>query len=91
MKINTWNEERKGDHVKFVASWVDRMRRPGGVQIAVTKNIQPLAIPTLIEGDAACVNDTINQIAWIAWQRGWRPAGLFEAVVSVINRFGLRT
>ena len=92
MKTNTWKEDRKGNRTtKIVATWVDRMRRPGGVAILMSKVRPVLEHTLLIEGDVAEVNDTLNNIADIAWARGWRPAGLLSAIASSIDKHLRRT
>ncbi len=78
--------ERAGNNSKVLAQWRTRMRTPATVQI--TDDRPSTSHPsTLIEGDSAEVFDTLSGIAEIAWDMGWRPAGLDAVVAGVVKSY----
>jgi hypothetical protein len=85
MKIIHHHIDRKGDHLKITGPAVDRLRRPGKIEVTTVKDVRPGTEGVIIEGDAADVTDTMFALANIAWNMGWRPAGLTEALTGTLR------
>jgi len=86
MKKLQHNVSRTGDHVKVNAAWVSKMRTPVAVHIVDEKQ----AIHSdslLIEGDAGEVQTTLNGLAEIAWDMGWRPQGLGPVLAHIVGAY----
>lgn len=84
MKLTKKNIERKGDVVRVTTDWVDRQRRPAGVNITITKGME-VTNDVLMEGNVTDVDGIMNSIAQMAWERGWRPRGLMGAVARFVE------
>lgn len=79
---------RNGDRVTIKGLFRDRFKRPGSVLIGTERHETP-APRTLIEGDVRDVQNTMFAMAEIAWDMGWRPAGLGPTLAAVVERFQL--
>ena len=92
MKLLNYTKERKGgDKMLVSASWRTRMRQPGGVSITHT-TLDPRTTPVsnqsvLLEGEGVDVYDTLSGLAQIAWDMGWRPAGLMGGLARYIQDY----
>lgn len=90
MKKLQHNVSRTGDHVKVNAAWVSKMRTPVAVRIVDEKQ----AIHSdslLLEGDAGEVQTTLNGLAEIAWDMGWRPEGLGAILAHIVKVYKIPT
>lgn len=79
--------ERQGGSTKVSTAWTDQMRRPSTVTISIEKNAQSAQIAPsgiLCVGEDRDVTGVLNGIAEIAWNAGWRPAGLANRVMGAI-------
>jgi len=75
-----------GDRVELKGLFRDRFKRPASVSITTSTHETPL--PRLVmQADAKEVNDTMFALAEIAWDMGWRPAGLGATLAAVVTRF----
>ena len=89
MKKLSHKVSRVGDVVTVEAAWRTRMRVPAKVEIHKGKS-EELSMGlqhVLLSGDAAEVNDILNGIAEIAWENGWRPAGLGATLEAIVKGF----
>lgn len=76
-------EKLPGDRMKIFARWTTPMRQPGQVliQIGASPDTGPVL---MIDGETADVFHTFEGLGEIAWEMGWRPKGLSNAVASVV-------
>ncbi len=77
---------RVGDKVTIKASWRDQMRQPVKVMIT-TEKVHSNSTYPLITGEAGAVSKTINGIAQIAWDLGWRPVGLGPVLARIVETY----
>jgi hypothetical protein len=94
VKLLTHSSSRKGDIATILATWNARNRQSAAVNLVLSKGIDghPVdpsqAAKPLIKGDIAEVQGVIFGIAQIAWSWGWRPAGLQQAILDVVQNHG---
>ena len=82
MKLTVQSVERAHDTVTINANFVDKWRKPAFVKIV----LDPEGVDnTLLTGDIKESMDTLHCIAEIAWNNGWRPAGLAGHLQRVIE------
>lgn len=84
MKLKSSSVTRKGDLVTVRANWITRFRQPAYVKISITEEGHPHE-GLLVDGDVIDTHGLLFGIAQIAWNIGWRPAGLLEATMETIR------
>ena len=75
-----------GGNVAVDAVWTNQMRQPRTLAIQAAESPTG-ALERLTEGDAADVFNTLSGLAQIAWEMGWRPAGLSNTVAAVVAAY----
>lgn len=89
MKLKAHKVEKlPGGNVAVRAVWTNQMRVPKTLAI-VAEESPTGALETLTEGDAGDVFNTLSGMAEIAWNMGWRPAGLANTVAGVVAAYRL--
>jgi len=83
MKLLAQNVERKGDTVRVSGTFANKWRKPATVTISVDDNTNDV----IMEGDVKETMETLHCIAEIAWNNGWRPAGLGHYLTACIQKF----
>jgi hypothetical protein len=78
--------ERNGDRVIVKALWRDTFKKPASVRITTEKHETPMA-RVLIDADVRVVRNTLNGIAQIAWDMGWRPLGLGPVLARIVETY----
>lgn len=91
MKLKTHSiDKQPNNRLRVLARWTDEMRRPADVKMVVKRNLPDLdGDNTLVEADERDVRDAVFGIADIAWEMGWRPAGLPGTVANLIQTYKL--
>jgi hypothetical protein len=75
-----------GDRMELKAIFRDRFKRPASVSITTSTHETPTS-RLVYQADAKEVTDTMFALAEIAWDMGWRPAGLGPTLAAVVDRF----
>lgn len=88
MKRISSNVERTGDNIKIKGLFRSKWKKPAKISV-VTEELEMATESTVIEGDAKEVFSAVSSVAEIAWEMGWRPAGLVPMLSHVINNFKL--
>jgi hypothetical protein len=88
MKRIEHETSRRGDRVEVKGLFRDNFKRPASVSITTSTHETPMSRP-VIEGDVRDVTTTMFSLAEIAWDMGWRPAGLGPTLAAVVERFKL--
>ena len=81
MKMTEQHVERTGDKISVFGTFVNKWRKPARISIAIEEGWTPVPV---ISGDVKETVETVNCIAQIAWDMGWRPAGLAGALNHII-------
>lgn len=81
--------ERTADRVTIKAVWADKMRNRRNVTVSISaaQDQRTSIVPAMLTGDVRDVSGVLNGIAQIAWDQGWRPAGLGATLAAVVERF----
>ena len=82
MKLTGQSVERNGDNVRINATFTNKWRKPINVKIRISDDPGPI-----MEGDVKETIETLNCIAEIAWNNGWRPSGLPGFLAACIQKF----
>jgi|TARA_R110000751_G_scaffold100154_2_gene194019 hypothetical protein len=82
MKLLSQSVERHPDAITLRANFVNKWRKPSGVKVLIDPSADD---NVLISGDIKETMDTLNCIAEIAWNAGWRPSGLAAHIDAVVK------
>ena len=81
--------KRPNNQAAVFAVFNNQMRQPHGLVITKAP-LEPHQAPTaMYEGDEADVFHLFEGLAEIAWEMGWRPAGLGPVLAAVVKEFKL--
>jgi len=81
-----------GGKVKVVAEFRDRLKKPAGVSVSLSKGeLAPQGSSTVLAGDLHEVTTTMYCLAEVAWNMGWRPPGLGPLLANVVDNYKFRS
>lgn len=80
MKLIEQAVERKGDKTTIKGRFTDKWRKEARVRIDLDDS---LSSDTIMTGDTKEVVETLNCLAQVAWNNGWRPEGFVQAIMAV--------
>lgn len=81
--------ERRGDKAKLVGHFISTFKRPQELKITLGNDID-LTGPSsgsIMEGSTGDVGNVLNGLAQVAWDNGWRPAGLGAYLGAAVAAF----
>ncbi len=88
MKLRNADVINKSGNVKFTGIWTDQMRRAATVKVVLDKGPdKPVEPQVWLEGNEYDTHHFLETCAELAWERGWRPKGLLNAVAGLIQQF----
>lgn len=85
MKLIGQGVERKGENVIVKGTFTNKWRKPTSLRLVIDDS--PNVSDVIIEGDIKESMEALNCIAEIAWNSGWRPNGLPNAIMGTITNF----
>jgi len=85
MKIQSSVTKRTGDRITVAARWKDRFKKPAYIRVMKSDTPPDTSEDLLFSGDVKDTHGIIFGIAQVAWDMGWRPAGLLEHVMETIR------
>lgn len=80
MKLREQSAERKGDSLCVKGQFTDKWRKEARVRVTID---DALGSDIIMDGDLKEVTETLNCLAQIAWNQGWRPEGFVQAIMAV--------
>lgn len=83
MKLTGQNVVRNGEHVVVTATFQNKWRKPSSVKVVVDDSVPDT---TVIQGDVKETIEVLHCLAEIAWNQGWRPAGLVGHIAAVVEK-----
>ena len=78
---------RQGDKVTIAGIQMNRFKRPEAIRISRFEQAIPDPSQVMIEGDVVEVQNTMFNLAEIAWGMGWRPWGLNVIMGQVVQTY----
>ena len=87
MKLSSHKVERNGDKLTVRASLKTHMRQPCNVTITMKSGENYVEDEPVMTGDVRDVSGTLNALAEIAWEQGWRPRGLMGTVARIVETY----
>jgi hypothetical protein len=88
MQLKKYSTKRKGDIIEVHAQWMNKFRKAAYIGRIDKTDEAPLADDSLLfEGDVKDVHGMLFGFATIAWDMGWRPAGLLETTMKHIQEY----
>ncbi len=86
IKMLKFKNERTGNGLLLTASWRTEMKQPAKVKINILRGeFAEDADDVVMQGDVTDVNGILFGLADAAWDAGWRPRGLFPALLRVME------
>ena len=82
-----YTSSRQGDTVTVRGLQTNRFKRPEAIQISTTEQAFADTSSPILEGDVVDVQNTLGNIAEIAWDMGWRPWGLNVIMGQVVQNY----
>lgn len=80
MKLTEQAVERKGDNVTVRGQFTDKWKKPARVRVAID---DAQGSDVIMDGPIKDTMETLNCLAQIAWNNGWRPEGFVQAIMAV--------
>ncbi len=88
MKLRNADVIKKSGKVQYKGVWTDQMRRPAAVKVILDKGPdKPVDSQVWLEGNEYDTHHFLETCAEVAWNGGWRPKGMLNAVAGLIQGF----